>query len=119
VRCCRLPVCCPFGGLHANLALAEHLPVAGSINAVSNLTVPIAAGVTPAGATAAIAELRRRPVEQLLPSVSPAAVTGLKFNECLPLQQAMRTLAGRLADPPGIAQVLNAPIVQVRGPDAP
>lgn len=106
-----------FGGLHANLALAEHLPVAGSVNAVTNLTVPIASGVTTAGATAAMAELRRRPSDQLVPSVSPAAVAGLKFNECLPVHLAMRTLAGRLADPAGIEQVLGGPVIQVRGPD--
>lgn len=49
---------------------------------------------------------------------SPAAVAGLKFNECLPLQLAMRTLAGRLADPSGIAHVLGGRVIQVRGTDA-
>lgn len=45
--------------------------------------------------------------------MSSAAVTGLKFNECLPLTLAMRTVAGRLADPYAVAQVLQSSVVQV------
>ena len=98
-----------FGGLKANLSLAEHLS-AGSVNSVDDLSIPLAGGVTPAGATAAIAALRRVPITELRPGVSPDAVTGLKFNECLPLPLAMQTMADRLRDDAGVADTLAKPI---------
>lgn len=99
-----------FAGTKANLALAEHLECAGSISAVTDLYVPLRPDVTKAGASASIAALKRRMLAELRPGVSPAAVTGLKFNECLPLPLAMRTLAERLRDDDAVAATLAKPV---------
>jgi len=45
-----------------------------------------------------------------LPDVDPRALRGLKFNEALPERLAVSTLAARLADFEGAAQVLNEPL---------
>ncbi|AXV04968.1 Helicase domain protein [Euzebya pacifica] len=101
------PVWWTFAGTKANLALTEHLDCAGSVNAATELYVPLRPGTTQAGATAAIAELKRSDASDLLPGVSPGAVTGLKFNECLPLPLAMHTLAERLRDDDAVAATLE------------
>ncbi|MBX7162042.1 MAG: hypothetical protein K1X95_17270, partial [Acidimicrobiia bacterium] len=49
------------------------------------------------------------------PPVQPAAIEGLKFNECLPTGLAERMLATRLADPDAVASALAVPIEVVRG----
>jgi ATP-dependent helicase Lhr and Lhr-like helicase len=103
-----------FAGLKANLGLAEHLDVAASVNAVDDLSIPLQHGVTGPEAINAIRALRRQPVETLQPGVSPAAVTGLKFNECLPLDLALQTLAARLRDDDAVAAVLQMPLTSAR-----
>ena len=90
--------------------MTEHLDCAGSINAATELYVPLRPDVTPPGATAGIAALRAKPAAELLPGVSPGAVTGLKFNECLPLPLAMHTLAERLRDDDAVTATLDKPL---------
>lgn len=87
-----------FAGLKANLALSQHMSSARSTNAVTNLTIPLSSATTKAAALAEIDLLRRRPIEKLAPTASPPMVSGLKFNECLPLDLAMWTMATRLTD---------------------
>jgi ATP-dependent Lhr-like helicase len=103
-----------FAGLKANLALAQHLNCSRSLNTVTNLVIPLASDVTPAAAAAAINDLRTRRVDQLLPSPSPRAVAGLKFNECLPVDLAMETLAARLRDDAAVSATLAKPVASVR-----
>ena len=107
------PVWWTFAGTKANLALTEHLSCAGSVNAATELYVPLRPGTTQAGATAAIAGLKRRDASDLQPGVSSGAVTGLKFNECLSLPLAMHTLAERLRDDDAVAATLAKPLRSV------
>lgn len=98
-----------FGGGLANAALAEHLDVAES-GSTTDLSITISPQVTRDEAVRAIAGLSSAKLDSLRPTVSPAAVSGLKFNECLPTALAQSTLAARLWDPHGVAAVLRAPI---------
>jgi ATP-dependent helicase Lhr and Lhr-like helicase len=91
-----------FAGLKANLALAQHLETTRSLNAVSNVSIPLSSETTTAGAVTSIRELAAGPAAEVLPSASPHAVSGLKFNECLPLDLALKTLADRMTDPDAV-----------------
>lgn len=99
-----------FAGLKANLALAQHLTTTRSLNAVTNVAIPLSSETTPAGAAASIRELSTRPAAEILPSASPHAVSGLKFNECLPLDLALATLAARMADPVAVERTTSKPL---------
>lgn len=99
-----------FAGRLANAALAEHLPVASGVGQATNLSVGLADGVAPAEAFQAVRRLQRSRAADLLPSVSPRAITGLKFNECLPTDLALATLADRARDDHAVQAVLDAPV---------
>ena len=44
------------------------------------------------------------------PAVNEAAVNGLKFAECLPLDLALEMLERRLTDAPGAIRILSEPV---------
>ncbi len=58
----------------------------------------------------AIAALRGRDVTGMRPTIDEAAVRGLKFSECLPLDLATEMLERRLQDPAAVRQILAAPV---------
>lgn len=102
-----------FAGLRANATLATALGrlVADGM-AHDNLWVALDPGVDASALEAwrlhaVDGGLRDAPVE-------PAAIEGLKFNECLPTPLAERMLATRLRDPDAVEAVLAAPITVVR-----
>ena len=98
-----------FAGGLANLALAEHLPIT-SPNKADDLSISLEQGVSHIEATREISRLRSLPLDSLRPSVSPAAVTGLKFNDCLPVDLAQQTLAARLWDPAAVDTIRQVPL---------
>ena len=61
----------------------------------------------------AIRELQTRPASMLLPNIAEAAISGLKFSECLPIGLAHCLLQRRLQNVAGIEHVLREEVVAV------
>ena len=58
----------------------------------------------------AIEELGARDPATLLPAVSPEALEGMKFSDCLPPALAVHVLGMRMRDPIAVEHVLRTPV---------
>jgi ATP-dependent Lhr-like helicase len=100
-----------FGGLHANAALAAGLRSLGANTArLDNFSIGLEADLPPV--------MLRKLCEKaeagaLWSPVDERAVTGLKFNECLPPDVAERMLSLRMTDQSAIRAVLAQPFERV------
>ena len=56
-----------------------------------------------------IKQLSKIPDKQLRPNIDDRAITGLKFNECLPHDMAIEMLAERLHDEVGCKHIMKSP----------
>ena len=74
-----------------------------------NFTVKIETGSSIADLEACIADVRRQPIEDLLPEIDADAVTALKFSDCIPREMAERMLQRRATDQTAIATVPAEP----------
>ncbi|MFI7058837.1 DEAD/DEAH box helicase [Streptosporangium canum] len=96
-----------WAGYRTNATLKATLGrLADEAQRVDDLNIRLRTDLTPTAVAAALQELDGR---LCLPSVDDRAVTGLKFSTALPLHLAERTLAARLVDLPGAADVLGEP----------
>lgn len=108
-----------FAGTRANLAIAAGLqrllqaPVRSG-----TIAVTIDTGSTVQSVCAAIEQLRRQPVEWLLPEIEEAAITGLKFSDCLSPALSRAMLQQRYADPEALRACLAEPVLIVSDPTA-
>jgi ATP-dependent Lhr-like helicase len=100
-----------FGGLHANAALAAGLRALGATTArLDNFSIGLEGDVP----SPMFGDLRARAEAGTLWSpVDERAVAGLKFNECLPSDVAVRMLSHRTTDRDGIRRVLDQPLARV------
>ena len=73
-----------------------------------SLSIEFDRPLPPDAAQQAIDELRSREPRTLRPEVTPEAVEGLKFSECLPTAIALHALATRRRDPIALNEVLQA-----------
>lgn len=103
-----------FAGLRANATLA---PALGRLVSDTMVCDNFWIALDPDVDGSALETWRHRTAETEVPQppVQPAAIEGLKFNECLPTGLAERMLATRLADPDAVASALAVPIEVVRG----
>jgi len=76
--------------------------------------VTFAEGLSPEEIDAAIASVRERPVDELVPTIEEEAVRSLKFAECLPEDLAVRILQRRLRDAEALAWVLKQKVRSVK-----
>ena len=108
-----------FAGQKANAALAPALANMTQIPTTSDSLSIDFDRPLPEAVQQAIDELRSREPRTLLPEVTPEALEGLKFSECLPPAIALHSLATRRRDQAGLAQLLEMTIrfVSVRGAD--
>lgn len=104
-----------FAGLNANACLAPALAAAtGSEVTHESFGVTFAEGLSPEEIDAAIASVRERPVDELVPTIEEEAVRSLKFAECLPEDLAVRILQRRLRDEEALAWVLKQKVRSVK-----
>jgi ATP-dependent Lhr-like helicase len=95
-----------FAGYAANACLVPTLAQATQSRIThDSLALRFEQRVTFGQIERAIEELWRHDVTEILPSIDEAAVNGLKFAECLPLELAMHVLQMRTQDAPAIEQL--------------
>jgi ATP-dependent Lhr-like helicase len=100
-----------FAGGKANAGLARGLSVALGRRASSdNFAVRVQGEVGASEIQAGVQSLRAMAPEVLVAVADERALEGLKFTECLPPGLAVAVVQARLADPSGIASVLQAPV---------
>lgn len=100
-----------FAGQKANAALAPALASLTHVSATSdNLAIEFERALPLETVQQAIEELRSRDSGTLLPTVSPEALEGMKFSDCLPRELATHVLGIRNQDPAGVQHVLQEPI---------
>jgi ATP-dependent Lhr-like helicase len=98
-----------FAGQNVNSALAPALANIIQVGTTSdNLSIDFGRPPSTDALQRAIDELRTRDPATLVPEVSPDAVAGLKFSECLPLALALNALATRRRDQAALSQLLGA-----------
>lgn len=97
-----------FGGGRANAALGEELGRLLEVKvSADNFCLQIAAGADQEAVNRAISDIRGIAPAEIVPTVSEAALDGLKFSTCLPPAVAIGVVRRRLADEPGVARVLG------------
>lgn len=96
-----------FAGWRADLWLAAVAAAAGlrdAVNQLDDLAISLDPGPSAGALRAALREAD--PADLVLaPWITAAAIDGLKFAECLPLERAVELVALRLADPHSVATV--------------
>ena len=100
-----------FAGRSVNAALAAAVRsrIEGKV-VHDNFAVKIETGSSMADLEACIADIRRQPIESLLPEIDADAVTALKFSDCIPREMAERMLQRRATDQAALATVLAEPV---------
>ena len=89
-----------FAGQKANAALAPALASLTHVSATSdNLGIEFERALPLDAVRQAIEELGTRDPGTLLPTVSPEALEGMKFSDCLPPALAVHVLGMRNRDP--------------------
>lgn len=97
-----------FGGNRANATLARQLAQqTGSKVTHDSFTLTFEPAVKLDDIERAIAEIRQHNVTDMRPAVDEAAIDGLKFSECLPIELATEMLERRLQDPDATQQTLK------------
>jgi ATP-dependent Lhr-like helicase len=107
-----------FAGQNVNAALAPALAsITNAAASSDNLSIDFDLPLPTDALQQAIDELRAHDPATLLPEVTPDAMAGLKFSECLPPAFAVNALAMRRRDQAGLAQLLEMTIrfVSVQG----
>lgn len=100
-----------FAGQKANAALAPAIADVTHVATTSDsLTIEFEQVVPLEAVQRAVEELQPRDPATLLPNVSPAALDGMKFSDCLPPALAIHMLGMRTRDPAAVEQVLRSPI---------
>jgi ATP-dependent Lhr-like helicase len=94
-----------FGGLYANSALAASCKSEGCAVAPNNLSIRVS-NTSGAGLLRIIEKLRQLSPDTIVPEVTPKALEGLKFSECLPAELASRVLQTRMMDDKAVRAVL-------------
>ena len=107
-----------FGGQKANAALAPALATVTRVSATSdNLRIEFERALPLEAVREAVEELGVRDPGTLLPAVSPEALEGMKFSDCLPPALAVHVLGMRNRDPAAVKYVLGMPIRLVSSRD--
>ncbi|MEU4528043.1 DEAD/DEAH box helicase [Micromonospora ureilytica] len=97
-----------WAGLRANATLTATLSeVVDPAQRFDDYAIRLRENLTPQDWRSLVADAGKR---ICLPEVSVRAVAGLKFSTALPERLAQATLAARLADLPGAAEVLDEPV---------
>lgn len=97
-----------FGGNRANATLARQLAQeTGSKVTHDSFTLTFESAVKLHDAERAIGAIRQQDVAGMRPAVDAAAIDGLKFSECLPIELATEMLERRLQDPGTTRRVLE------------
>jgi len=97
-----------FGGNRANATLARQLAQeTGSQVTHDSFTLTFESAVKLHDVERAIGAIRQQDVAGMRPAVDAAAIDGLKFSECLPIELATEMLERRLQDPDAIRRVLE------------
>lgn len=97
-----------FGGSRANATLARQLAQElGSGVKHDSFTLAFDSSVQLRDAERAITVVSRKDVAAMRPAVDEAAVDGLKFSECLPIELATEMLEQRLQDPVATSRILH------------
>ena len=100
-----------FAGQKANAALAPALANLTHVPTTSdNLAIEFERALPLEVVQRAIEELRSGDPGTLLPEVSPEALEGMKFSECLPPALAVHVLGMRNRDPMAVEHVLRTPV---------
>ena len=100
-----------FAGQKANAALAPALANLAHVPASSdNLGIEFDQAMPLEPVQQAIEELGSGDPSTLLPAVSPEALEGMKFSDCLPPALAVHVLGMRNRDPMAVEQILRTPI---------
>jgi ATP-dependent helicase Lhr and Lhr-like helicase len=97
-----------FGGSRANATLARALAQeTRSKVSHDSFTLTFETAVKLQDVEQAIGAIRQQNVDEMRPAVDEAAVDGLKFSECLPIDLATEMLERRLQEPEATRQVLE------------
>jgi ATP-dependent Lhr-like helicase len=97
-----------FGGNRANATLARQLAQqTGSKVTHDSFTLTFESAVKLHEVERAIGAIRQQDVDGMRPAIDEAAIDGLKFSECLPIELATEMLERRLQDPDAIRRVLE------------
>ena len=100
-----------FGGIRANATLARQLSDETNQPVKHNsFTLKFHASLKLQDAEAAINTIKTRDVAEMYPAIDEAAIDGLKFSECLPVDLAIRMLERRLQDRPATQHILEQEI---------
>jgi ATP-dependent Lhr-like helicase len=97
-----------FAGMRANATLARQLAQAtkGKVHHDS-FTLTFDAATNLDDTERAIDDIRKQDAAEMRPAVDEAALDGLKFSECLPVEMAIQMLERRLADPDATRRILE------------
>jgi ATP-dependent Lhr-like helicase len=107
-----------FGGNRANATLARQLAQqTGNKVSHDSFTLTFSSPVKLQDVEQAIGEIRQRDVADMRPAVDEAAVDGLKFSECLPVEFAIEMLERRLTDIAGTSHVLSSDVKYILAND--
>lgn len=97
-----------FGRNRANATLANELTrICGNKVSHDSFVLEFPSDYKMQDAENAIDELRERVPAEMLPDVDEAAIDGLKFSECLPIELALEMLNRRLQDTAATTHVLQ------------
>jgi len=97
-----------FGGNRANATLARQLAQqTGSQVTHDSFTLTFESEVKLQDVERAIGAIRQHDVANMRPAVDEAAIDGLKFSECLPIELATEMLERRLQDPDATRRILE------------
>jgi len=97
-----------FGGNRANATLARQLAQeTGSKVTYDSFTLTFELAVKLEDVEQAIGVIRQQDVAVMRPAVDEAAIDGLKFSECLPIELATEMLERRLQDPEATRRILD------------
>jgi ATP-dependent Lhr-like helicase len=100
-----------FAGRSVNAALAAAVRsrIQGKV-VHDNFAIKIETGSSMVDLEAFIADIRRQPIESLLPEIDADAVMALKFSDCIPRGMAETMLQRRATDQTAIATVIAEPV---------
>jgi ATP-dependent Lhr-like helicase len=97
-----------FGGIRPNATLARALAVETSSKVShDSFTLTLESAIKLQDVERAIEAIRQQDVANMRPAVDEAAIDGLKFSECLPIDLAIQMLERRLQEPLPTRQVLD------------
>ena len=103
-----------FAGWRANLWLARaSADLRHEVAAIDDLTIALDPGTTLEQLRQATSAATKKPVD-VTPWITPGAIEGLKFSDCLPRRLATEVVTRRLADPESTSRALEERVVEWR-----